>query len=63
VSIHLASLLTRVHPRIVKRQDVFGGVGGLDSLVDRIVGPNEAPEIYEAFDKSKIGKVVFDMWQ
>ncbi|KAJ7857774.1 chaperonin 10-like protein [Mycena leptocephala] len=48
---------------LVKRQDVFGGVGGLDSLVDRIVGPSEAPEIYEAFDKSKIGKVVFDMWQ
>ncbi|KAJ7645617.1 chaperonin 10-like protein [Mycena polygramma] len=48
---------------LVKRQDVFGGVGGLDSLVDRIVGPEEAPEIYEAFDKSKIGKVIFDMWK
>ncbi|KAJ7164748.1 chaperonin 10-like protein [Mycena crocata] len=48
---------------LVKRQDVFGGVGGLDSLVDMIVGPAEAPTMYEAFDKSKVGKVVFDMWQ
>ncbi|KAJ7688220.1 chaperonin 10-like protein [Mycena olivaceomarginata] len=43
--------------------DVFGEVGGLDSLVDRIIGPNEAPEIYAAFDQSKIGKAVFDMWK
>jgi len=48
---------------LVKRQDVFGGVGGLGSLVDRIVGPQEAPELYEAFDKSKVGKVIFDMWK
>ncbi|KAJ7366570.1 chaperonin 10-like protein [Mycena albidolilacea] len=48
---------------LVKRQDVFGEVGGLDSLVDRIIGPNEAPEIYAAFDQSKIGKAVFDMWK
>jgi hypothetical protein len=31
--------------------------------VDRIIGPNEAPEIYAAFDQSKIGKAVFDMWK
>ncbi|KAJ7465283.1 chaperonin 10-like protein [Mycena latifolia] len=48
---------------LVKRQDVFGGVGGQDSLVDRIVGPDEAPEIYKAFNESKIGKVIFDMWK
>ncbi|KAJ6620728.1 alcohol dehydrogenase [Mycena sp. CBHHK59/15] len=48
---------------LVKRQDVFGGVGGLGSLVDKIVGPNEAPEYYKAFDQSKVGKVVFDMWK
>ncbi|KAK7048110.1 chaperonin 10-like protein [Favolaschia claudopus] len=48
---------------LVKRQDVFGEVGGLHSLVDRIVAPKEAPEIYEAFDQSKIGKAIFDMWK
>ncbi|KAJ7163308.1 chaperonin 10-like protein [Mycena filopes] len=46
---------------LVKRQDVFGEVGGLGSLVDRIVAPEEAPEIYAAFNESKIGKAVFDM--
>ncbi|KAJ7457665.1 chaperonin 10-like protein [Mycena galericulata] len=48
---------------LVKRQDVFGGVGGIESLVDRIVGFNEAPEMYRAFDQNKVGKVVFDMWK
>jgi len=48
---------------LVKRQDVFGGVGGPDSLVDRIVGPEEAPEMYAQFEQNKIGKVVFDMWK
>ncbi|KAJ7725373.1 chaperonin 10-like protein [Mycena metata] len=48
---------------LVKRQDVFGEVGGLDSLVDRIIGAEEAPETYAAFDQSKIGKAVFDMWK
>ncbi|KAJ7750953.1 alcohol dehydrogenase [Mycena maculata] len=48
---------------LVKRQDVFGAVGGPGSLVDRIVGPDEAPEMYKAFDQSKVGKVVFDMWK
>ncbi|KAF7346040.1 alcohol dehydrogenase [Mycena sanguinolenta] len=48
---------------LVKRQDVFGEVGGLDSLVDRVIGAHEAPETYAAFDQSKIGKAVFDMWK
>ena len=48
---------------LVKRQDVFGGVGGPDSLVDRIVGPEEAPEMYAQFEQNKIWKVVFDMWK
>lgn len=51
------------HRPIVKRQDVFGGVGGLESLVDRIVGADEAPEMYKAFDQSQVGKVIFDMWE
>ncbi|KAF7296575.1 hypothetical protein HMN09_01064800 [Mycena chlorophos] len=38
---------------LVKRQDVFGGVGGLDDLVDRIVGPDEAPEMYKQFEQNK----------
>jgi len=59
---HLSRVFTlRSHSPTVKRQDVFGEVGGLDSLVDRIVGPDEAPEMYEAFDQSKVGKVIFDM--
>ncbi|KAJ7639090.1 alcohol dehydrogenase [Roridomyces roridus] len=46
---------------LVKRQDVFGEVGGPDSLVDRIVSPDEAPEMYRAFEKNQVGKVVFKM--
>ncbi|PPR07111.1 hypothetical protein CVT24_010947 [Panaeolus cyanescens] len=48
---------------LVKRQDVFGGVGQANSLIDRIVGFNEAAESYRAFDKGEIGKVIFDPWK
>jgi threonine dehydrogenase-like Zn-dependent dehydrogenase len=48
---------------LVKRQDVFGGVGDEASLVDRIVGFEDAAESYELFDKGKCGKVLFDPWK
>ncbi|KAJ7291261.1 chaperonin 10-like protein [Mycena rebaudengoi] len=41
---------------LVKRQDVFGGVGGLGSLVDKI-------RSYRDFEQNKVGKVIFDMWK
>lgn len=48
---------------LVKRQDVFGGVGQPNSLIDRIVGFEDASESYQAFDKGEIGKVIFDPWK
>ncbi|KAF8908991.1 alcohol dehydrogenase [Gymnopilus junonius] len=48
---------------LVKRQDVFGGVGQPASLVDRVVAIDQAPEMYRAFDKGEVGKVIFDPWK
>ncbi|TFK40676.1 alcohol dehydrogenase [Crucibulum laeve] len=48
---------------LVKRQDVFGGVGQPESLVDRVVDFSQATESYRAFDKGEIGKVIFDPWK
>lgn len=48
---------------LVKRQDVFGGVGKETSLVDKVVGFDEAVKSYEEFDKGKVGKVLFDPWK
>jgi len=48
---------------LVKRQDVFGGVGQAASLVDRIVTFKDAIESYRAFDKGEVGKVIFDPWR
>ena len=48
---------------LLKRQDVFGGVGEEASLIDRIVGFEEAVESYEEFDKGRCGKVLFDPWK
>ncbi|KAF5382719.1 hypothetical protein D9615_002837 [Tricholomella constricta] len=47
---------------LVKRQDVFGGVGQAASLIDRIVSFKEATENYRAFDKGEVGKVIFSPW-
>ncbi|KAG5648439.1 hypothetical protein DXG03_005013 [Asterophora parasitica] len=47
---------------LVKRQDVFGGVGTPASLIDRVVGFEEATDIYRAFDKGDVGKVIFNPW-
>ncbi|TFK46751.1 hypothetical protein OE88DRAFT_1666945 [Heliocybe sulcata] len=48
---------------LLKRQDVFGGVGEAASLVEKIVGFDQAVESYELFDKGKCGKVLFDPWR
>lgn len=48
---------------LIKRQDVFGGVGLEASLVDKIVGFGEAAESYKSFDKGIVGKVLFDPWK
>ncbi|KAF8798824.1 hypothetical protein BYT27DRAFT_7121893 [Phlegmacium glaucopus] len=48
---------------LVKRQDIFGGVGQPASLIDRVVDFSQAAEIYRAFDKGLVGKVIFDPWK
>ena len=47
---------------LLKRQDVFGGIGEKASLIEKIVSFNEAAESYALFDKGKIGKILFDPW-
>lgn len=48
---------------LIKRQDVFGGVGSKVSLVDKIVGFDEAVKSYKQFDEGLVGKVLFDPWK
>ena len=48
---------------LLKRQDVFGGVGEEASLIDKIVGFEQAVKSYEDFDKGRCGKVLFDPWK
>lgn len=48
---------------LLKRQDVFGGIGEEASLIDRIVSFDEAPQVYEDFDKGRCGKILFDPWR
>ena len=47
---------------LFKRQDVFGGVGERASLIEKIVRLDDAPEVYELFDKGRTGKILFDPW-
>jgi threonine dehydrogenase-like Zn-dependent dehydrogenase len=47
---------------LVKRQDVFGGVGVDASLIDRIVKLEDAAEYYQSFEEGRVGKVLFDPW-
>ncbi|KAH9886007.1 chaperonin 10-like protein [Cubamyces lactineus] len=47
---------------LLKRQDVFGGVGTEASLIDRIVSLDQAVEMYKLFDKGQCGKILFDPW-
>ncbi|KAH9915625.1 chaperonin 10-like protein [Fomitopsis serialis] len=48
---------------LVKRQDVFGGIGEDASLIEKVVSFDEAAESYELFDKGKCGKILFDPWR
>ena len=50
---------------LLARQDVFARVGTETSLVDRIVGMDDTSvkASFEAFDKGKCGKVLFDPWK
>jgi hypothetical protein len=48
---------------LIKRQDVFGGIGGNGDLVERVVGLGDAAEIYDMFNKGVVGKVLFDPWK
>lgn len=48
---------------LLRRQDIFGEVGGEVSLIDKIVGFDVAKKTYEEFDKGKCGKVLFDPWR
>ena len=58
--IHFLLLLKNL---IVKRGDIFGGVGQPASLFDRVVDFGQAAESYRAFDKGEVGKVIFDPWK
>ncbi|KAG9315543.1 chaperonin 10-like protein [Chiua virens] len=47
---------------LLRRQDVFGEVGGETSLVEKIVGFDVAAKAYDDFDKGRCGKLLFDPW-
>ncbi|KAK0201623.1 chaperonin 10-like protein [Desarmillaria ectypa] len=57
------SLFPMAFDLLIKRQDVFGGVGDESGLIERIVGFDDAVEMYAAFDKGEVGKIVFDPWK
>ncbi|KAK0464703.1 chaperonin 10-like protein [Desarmillaria tabescens] len=57
------SLFPMAFDLLIKRQDVFGTVGDESGLIDRIVGFDEAVQMYAAFDKGEVGKIVFDPWK
>ncbi|SJL07325.1 uncharacterized protein ARMOST_10671 [Armillaria ostoyae] len=57
------SLFPMAFDLLIKRQDIFGGVGDESGLIDKIVGFDEAVEMYAAFDKGEVGKIVFDPWK
>lgn len=48
---------------LARHRSVFGTVGGPASLVERVVGLEEAPHWYEEFDKGRCGKVLLDPWR
>ncbi|KAH8073808.1 chaperonin 10-like protein [Cristinia sonorae] len=57
------SMLPIASSILIKRQDVFGGIGDQASLIEKVVGFEEAAEVYDLFDKGRCGKVLFDPWQ
>ena len=48
---------------LLRRQDIFGEVGGEISLVEKIVVFDVAAKAYDDFDKGRCGKVLFDPWR
>jgi len=48
---------------LLRRQDIFGEVGGETSLVEKVVGFDVAAKAYDDFDKGRCGKVLFDPWR
>jgi len=48
---------------LLRRQDIFGEVGGETSLVEKVVEFNVAAKTYDDFDKGRCGKVLFDPWR
>jgi threonine dehydrogenase-like Zn-dependent dehydrogenase len=48
---------------LLRRQDIFGEVGGETSLVEKIVGFDIAAKTYDDFEKGRCGKVLFDPWR
>jgi len=50
---------------LLKRQDIFAGVGEDTSLIDRVMGMDEESvrDGYEKFEKGLCGKVLFEPWK
>ncbi|KAF8587038.1 alcohol dehydrogenase [Ramaria rubella] len=50
---------------LLKRQDIFAGIGEETSLIDRLVGMDEATvkDSYTKFEKGLYGKVLFEPWK
>lgn len=61
--VNIQTILALLTALPVKRQDIFGGVGQPESLIDKIVNFDEAVESYRAFDKGEVGKVIFSPWK
>ncbi|OSC97355.1 hypothetical protein PYCCODRAFT_1419555 [Trametes coccinea BRFM310] len=47
---------------LLKRQDVFGGVGTDSSLIEKVVALDQAVDMYKLFDKGDCGKILFNPW-
>lgn len=48
---------------LLNHQVVFGGIGEKTSLIEKVVGFDDAVQSYEEFDKGLCGKVLFDPWR
>jgi hypothetical protein len=50
---------------LLKRQDIFAGIGEDTGLIDRVVGMDDesAKESYRMFEKGLCGKVLFEPWR
>ncbi|EIW81237.1 hypothetical protein CONPUDRAFT_104507 [Coniophora puteana RWD-64-598 SS2] len=48
---------------LLRRQDIFGTVGGDGSLIEKVVSIDEAAKAYEEFNTGKCNKTIFDPWR